>query len=390
MDQRSRISLVLIFVFSTILCGALTSFAQDDLSDEKAREANTQRVLDQIHDLEVKLQETGKKLDVLESEVNHTTPVAAAVSTQETVEQTSGQQVKAAAPLAPVQATSAPAVQSAAVAITPVQEAPTPRLEEHWFESSNYWLPSEDFNKINEFQLSSEFSYLTYKEPGLMREKGPYFGVYGAYEYRPDQLMMWPVNVFHLDSHFNYGLVSYKNIYNDKVNDINDYVIEPRLWFGKDLNVTSTVELTPYAGVGYRFLYDTLSKADDGGYDRRSQYLYLPVGVESKFELPDDWQLGLNGEYDIFIQGWQTSYLSDIDTVLPNAHNTQKSGFGIRGSIDIVKRMEGINLLITPYIRYWHIKQSKIESNSNQYYIVTGYEPKNNSTEIGVRLGVEF
>ena len=56
--------------------------------------------------------------------------------------------------------------------------------------------------------------------------------------------------------------------------------------------------------------------------------------------------------------------------------------------------MDKYNVLISPYIKYWHIKQSNTETvtkiNGDEIVYLWGYEPDNNSTEIGMRLGVEF
>ena len=120
----------------------------------------------------------------------------------------------------------------------------------------------------------------------------------------------------------------------------------------------------------------------------------LPVGVE--MALPaNDWEVRLNGECDIFIHGWQTSYYGQVPTgspgvVYPNLTNHQTRGFGLRGGVSLIKKTGGLNFLISPYIRYWNIKESQTNIASNEFGTLTGYEPANTSTEIGARLGVQF
>ena len=113
------------------------------------------------------------------------------------------------------------------------------------------------------------------------------------------------------------------------------------------LHLFDFTRLTPYLGLGYRFLFDHLGAASDiGGYDRTSEYLYAPIGLSIVNQSIPGWQFGLNTEYDIFIQGWQESYLSDVNNAYPNLNNKQNNGFGLRSSLDIVKKMKNINIII--------------------------------------------
>ena len=261
--------------------------------------------------------------------------------------------------------------------------APKDAVLEHWnnYPNNNDAPATEpDLYKEYQYQISPEFSYISYSEPSVhMRERGPMFGIYGAYDWRPEAVQSWPINVLHLDGDFEYGLIDYKSP-DAEVNDLNDYKVEPRLWLGRDFTPFGFTRFTPYIGLGYRYLFDHLGQvADIGGYDRSSEYLYAPIGFELLNGSIDGWQLGLNVEYDIFIQGWQESYLSDLSNTYPDLNNKQNSGYGVRGSFDIIKKMEHINLIFSPYIRYWNIKQSKMTTavNSSSEISFTAYEPAN-------------
>jgi len=239
------------------------------------------------------------------------------------------------------------------------------------------------------FDLGFEASGIVYQEPGFsVKESGAMEGLYGAYEFRPQ----WPVlNVLHLDAHGDYANMDYKG--SGTIKNINDFTAEPRIWLGQDFNVFPQLQATPYAGIGYRVLSDGLggkvSSTGAQGYDRLSQYLYAPVGFELSTQAVDGWRFGFNAEYDIFIQGWQTSYLSAIQGY-PDITNTQKRGYGIRGSFDIVRKGNDFNFIVSPYIRYWNIRQSEIATGNGSLFQVSDVEPANKSTEIGMRVGVEF
>jgi hypothetical protein len=63
----------------------------------------------------------------------------------------------------------------------------------------------------------------------------------------------------------------------------------------------------------------------------------------------------------------------------------------LRGSLFIKKQMERVSFTIEPFVRYWNIDKSDDQ-------IITrfgipwsiGWEPKNNSTEIGVMFMIGF
>jgi hypothetical protein len=245
--------------------------------------------------------------------------------------------------------------------------------------------------ETHQFEVGAEVSYIKYEEPTVdVEEKGVMGGLYGGYTFRPE----WadePINVFHLDGHMNYGQVDYEG--SGTIDNVDDFLVEPRAWVGKDLAVGDSTRVTPYAGIGYRLLYDalggTISSTGAAGYDRRSQYLYAPVGVDVSTKLNEEWRIGFTAEYDFFIQGWQTSYLSDINGYA-DLENDQEEGYGVRGSINLVKTMEKFNLVISPYARYWNIEDSEIATSTGSIFRVTGFEPENESLETGLRVGVEF
>jgi hypothetical protein len=140
-------------------------------------------------------------------------------------------------------------------------------------------------------------------------------------------------------------------------------------------------------------LFDTFSTFP-GGYNRHIQYVYLPAGAEIMTKLGDGWSIGAEAEYDIFIHGSVESYLGELG--LGDLQNTQKSGYGLRGSIKIVKNWNHrFNLFFEPYIRFWHIHASNIQASNpfsfgGQEYVFIGQEPDNTSLEMGGKLGIEF
>lgn len=199
------------------------------------------------------------------------------------------------------------------------------------------------------WEISNSLSYIEYKEPGVMSEKGPMYGVDASYSYRHGVMLQ-------LEGRFGYAQVDYDG-YNQagakiKHDDIDDYLFEARGLIGYEFNILSSTTLTPYAGLGYRYLNDNLQDYF-GGYERESNYLYLPVGIEIITGLKNNWCWGAAIEYDYFLSGKQKSHLSDFDPGLNDIDNKQDKGYGLRGVVKFVRKGQRVNFFMEPFIRYW-------------------------------------
>ena len=136
-----------------------------------------------------------------------------------------------------------------------------------------------------------------------------------------------------------------------------------------------------YTGLGYRNHYDHsgfgTTSTGYAGYDRQSQYLYVPLGAHYFTTFGT-----FKTQYNFLIQGKQTSYFSQISGYKNNIENTQKNGYGL----DLSYLPNKANWEI--YWRYWDIG----DSNSDASYYNTGvlngyyYEPANKTNELGIRL----
>ncbi len=260
--------------------------------------------------------------------------------------------------------------------------------------------PSEIKLKKHQVEFGPEIFSYHYKEPSLTVDiKGTMYGFYGLYEYRPDKnsnIIDEVINVYKLDGRFSYGLTDYSSNPSGTIDNIDDYVIETRGVAGYDFFLNQQNLITPYVGVGFRYLYDGLggkvSSTGAAGYDRVSHYLYAPIGLDFLNQVNKDWQFGANFEAGFLLWGRQDSYLSDVNTTLyADIKNKQSRGFGLRGSLKLVKKTEIVNFFFEPFIRYWHIKQSDTSIGiSNGGYIIRALEPDNNTTEFGVKFGVQY
>lgn len=250
------------------------------------------------------------------------------------------------------------------------------------------FIKESDMNKARHyFSLGTEISYFKYEEPDLMKDTGMMYGIVGSYTYRNKFMTK-------LEGKFAYGQVDYNGATWDgtplTVSDIPDYMLEFRWLLGYDF-VAKGITITPDFGIGYRYLQDNMQQRYAGGYQRESNYIYIPIGAGAVTNLGKGWSLGANVEYDLFLWGRQISYFSDIDPNYNNPENEQLRGYGVRGSISIAKKGEKMDFIIEPYIRYWNIKESNYSILTYDNIPVSyGIEPNNDSTEIGCKLSVTF
>tara|TARA_R110001592_G_scaffold288090_3_gene556991 strand:- start:2451 stop:3137 length:687 start_codon:yes stop_codon:yes gene_type:complete len=86
--------------------------------------------------------------------------------------------------------------------------------------------------------------------------------------------------------------------------------------------------VTPFAGLGYRFIHDDSggSHTENGGtaYDRQNHLFYIPMGLQ--FDPTE--KLSFKLQANFVLRGLQYSYLTDTDPSYENAINKQDKGYG--------------------------------------------------------------
>jgi len=175
------------------------------------------------------------------------------------------------------------------------------------------------------------------------------------------------------------------------MDNIDDYLWELRGLAGYDfsLSETSTI-ITPYIGVGYRYLNDDMSgmttTTGDAGYERESNYFYSPIGIEVTVNSENGWSIGGAFEYDHFWWGKQKSNMGSVPGYY-NIENDQEKGYGLRGSIKLKKKNEIIDFKIEPFIRYWNIEDSEITADPEGRLWI---EPENHSIEYGLSFKFSY
>ncbi|MFH1062662.1 MAG: hypothetical protein V1747_07250 [Candidatus Omnitrophota bacterium] len=242
--------------------------------------------------------------------------------------------------------------------------------------------------RIPQFELASEISQIAYKEPGVMKQSGSMSGIVGSYTFL-DEVML------KLEARLSYGQVDYSSINTGSMDSIDDILCEFRALAGCNISPQPECIILPYFGYGYRYLEDDsqgrVTTTGHLGYKREANYYYSPIGISVIKDIGSGFIMGLSLEYDFFWLGIQKSYLSDAIPARSDLENKQKTGYGYRASLKIEKQQKHLDFVIEPFIRYWKVEQSESADMSDSGIIIGyGYEPKNYSTEYGIKIALHF
>lgn len=239
----------------------------------------------------------------------------------------------------------------------------------------------------HEFTVQPELSHITYKEPGVMQEKGWFYGVAGSYTLKIPVSTDAKVAVGP-ELKLAKGSVDYEG--SGSMSGIDDTLFEARLLGGVEFAVSKDMTLKSYTGFGYRSLVDDsegmTTSTGAWGYERWIRYYYIPVGVSCSYDFMHDWKLKVYAEYDFLIKGKVTSYLGSVPGY-EDIKNTQNAGYGMRAGIKVDRKFTGWSVSFGPYIKYWKVKDSEVTADSYGRHWI---EPKNHSTEIGGALAINF
>lgn len=235
------------------------------------------------------------------------------------------------------------------------------------------------------WEIGAEVYSFKYVE-SVMEEEGAFYGLNFDCTWRnwvPErQAESLPDGgpMFGFEGRVAFGQVDYDGALSDGsplvINNVNDAALETRALFGADWLRTEHMH-TVYAGIGYRYLNDDLS-VDPAGYDRESNYVYLPLGYRFDAGLDAGWSWAAGIEYDLFLWGSQRSDLSEADRTLPDVDNRQDKGFGYRASFRLLHKQTESVFIIEPFFRFWDIDDSRIS--------LGFFEPANETTEYGIRV----
>lgn len=245
---------------------------------------------------------------------------------------------------------------------------------------------AQNSNFEQSVKFGFEGGYYNYEEPRFMEFEGGLYGTFGEYKLHLNEMNAFLPDVLMVEGNIKAGTADYQSNGTGSRDGDGHFLAEGRILLGKQFQANNATKMTPFLGFGYRYLNtekpSDLTSNGYAGYERESNYWYIPIGVKINTDLNQDWTLDAAAEYDIFIEGEQKTHLSDVRSYYPDINNQQNYGYGVRASIDLVKKTNSVGFLVGTYMRWWDI------GNSN--YAYGGLEPENQTIETGIRAGLTF
>ncbi|MBK2123695.1 hypothetical protein [Fangia hongkongensis] len=234
------------------------------------------------------------------------------------------------------------------------------------------------------FSLSPSLGYYKYAEPSLMNIQGPLVGIEGEYQYiSTKNIVLWINGGFaFVNGRYDGSSVNLITLERTPLTFHNDksYILNLSPKIGYRISFYSKgVSLLPYIGAGYRYLYNNTTDNVEGGYERISNYFYVPIGLQLT-KVWNKWIWQSQIEFDIFAYGYQYSGTDGGFT------NAQHDGYGANAYTLFGRKEHMLSWLIGPYIQYWNIKQSEFAKGDTR----TWYEPENYTINTGVMVKFIF
>ncbi|MBA3676849.1 MAG: hypothetical protein H0W74_05530 [Sphingosinicella sp.] len=169
------------------------------------------------------------------------------------------------------------------------------------------------------------------------------------------------------------------------------------LHIGKDFMLSNGASITPFIGIGSRYLSDKSGGREtaDGlaGYDREISYAYVPLGIAAGVPLGGRAILNLSAQYNWLAGGDSKSHFSAISRELPDVEVEFKDGHGYDASAMIGVPVGSKRIAFGPFFRSWKIDQSQsfiLTNPEDPTESIELFEPKNRTTEVGFRLSLAF
>lgn len=250
-------------------------------------------------------------------------------------------------------------------------------------------LPPPPKPKNYTLEFAPEAYWFFYDEPSLsVDDKGVMYGARLAFTQRKERVPL----VTRAEGRYAIGRVDYDGSLQDgtpHTTSGTDWTFEGQVAFGYDIMPGKTT-VTPFVGVGYRYLLDNLESAN--AYERSIEYLYSPIGIEIVAPFGESWTWGMKGEYDLFWRGWVDSHLEDVNPSFNTVQNIQDSGFGARVALFLRRTInQKRTLSIEPFIRFWDIDDSNTAPLTFSGVLIgSGVEPANQTIESGLQVSIIY
>lgn len=249
-------------------------------------------------------------------------------------------------------------------------------------------LQAEDLS----LHAGAEFDYYHYEEPGVVDHSGLLIGAWIRWAY------ILPYYQGEVQGDLKTGQLDYSgSICNITTSICTAYKAKTNvviLKLAHRFQYSMDDDLSVFAGVGYRYLYD---KGEGSGFYRRiGQYFYLPLGLTTKYLIQSGPNyLVFDFEYDQFISGQIESKLSDTNQSYSDVKHSQNQGRAFK----LIFGYETVASFEIPKPWHYQLIYEKwlLEQTDDALLLINGgnsgkslIEPKNYSEMIGLQIGWDY
>ena len=182
----------------------------------------------------------------------------------------------------------------------------------------------------------------------------------------------------------------------ERIDNVDQSVSQLELHVGIDVPLGRGATLSPFIGIGSRALIDEsggeVSSGGLNGYDREVGYAYVPIGAGARIPAGKD-AIVLSAQYNFVLNGTAESKLSDLDPAVPDLKLDLDGGHGFEASAAYQMAIGKHALSIGPFVRHWKIGRSDtfiLTNPDDPTEAIEFFEPRNSTTELGLRLSFAF
>jgi hypothetical protein len=193
------------------------------------------------------------------------------------------------------------------------------------------------------------------------------------------------------------GSVDYRSDEDDRIDNVTQSIGQLELHVGRDFILGNGASVTAFTGLGSRALIDESGgeESDTGlaGYDREISYAYVPVGAAARIPVGRRATLAFSAQYNWIVGGEAESKFSDVDPVLPDVELNLDGGHGLEAMANVEIPIGRRAISFGPFLRHWKVDRSDpfvLVDPEGSGEAIEFFEPKNRTTEVGVRLAFGF
>jgi hypothetical protein len=151
-------------------------------------------------------------------------------------------------------------------------------------------------------------------------------------------------------------------------------------------------DLTPYAGVGYRYWERLIGDTDPNGYRELYTWWYVPVGIKAKYGISDSWSIGCDVSARIMFNGNIKFDFAASDATINSPDVSLGNKIGMKASVPLAVQLSSeVSLICEPWYEHSAIGASNdVVVTQNGTAVALVHEPDSATNQYGVDVGIRW